>query len=270
MNLSEVDKHSSDSDSSKDDDADVDVEKLVDFLYDDLPHLFDERGIDRKAYDDRVQFLDPITRHHDLDGYLLNIAALRTLFRPKFQLHWVKKTGPHEITTRWTMVMRFLLLPWRPELVFTGTSVMGVNPKTGKFCSHVNHWDSVSNSNFFSSEGLWDVIQQMRIYKTPDKDTPKYEVLKRTAVYVRKYDPYMVVETSGDHLAGISGFSSVTGYIFGNNTKTEVIPMTTPVFTEAKDSELSKVVIQAMYSKLLTFPTPVMVVSCSDQLTGSN
>lgn len=35
------------------------------------------------------------------------------------------------------MVMKFMLLPWKPELVFTGTSVMGINPETGKFCSHV-------------------------------------------------------------------------------------------------------------------------------------
>lgn len=30
-----------------------------------------------------------------------------------------------------------MLLPWKPELIFTGTSVMGINPETGKFCSHV-------------------------------------------------------------------------------------------------------------------------------------
>eukprot|EP00268_Persea_americana_P012585 TRINITY_DN15353_c0_g1_i3.p1 TRINITY_DN15353_c0_g1~~TRINITY_DN15353_c0_g1_i3.p1 ORF type:complete len:109 (-),score=3.44 TRINITY_DN15353_c0_g1_i3:181-507(-) len=30
---------------------------------------------------------------------------------------------------RWTMVMRFVLLPWKPELVFTGTSIMGINPR---------------------------------------------------------------------------------------------------------------------------------------------
>lgn len=35
------------------------------------------------------------------------------------------------------MVMKFVLLPWKPELVFTGTSVMGINPENGKFCSHV-------------------------------------------------------------------------------------------------------------------------------------
>ncbi|KAK4381424.1 hypothetical protein Sango_2969900 [Sesamum angolense] len=106
-----------------------DAQELVDFLYEDLPHLFDDQGIDPTAYDDRVKFRDPITKHDSIGGYLFNIGMLRTLFRPDFLLHWVKQTGPYEITTRWTMVMRFLLLPWKPELVFTGTSVMGINPK---------------------------------------------------------------------------------------------------------------------------------------------
>ncbi|CAL1367627.1 unnamed protein product [Linum trigynum] len=91
MTLSPVDQKQASSDSSSDSDSDkgsndVDMTKLVDFLYEDLPHLFDERGIDRTAYDDYVQFRDPITRHDDLDGYLMNIAALKHLFRPKFQL----------------------------------------------------------------------------------------------------------------------------------------------------------------------------------------
>ena len=34
------------------------------------------------------------------------------------------------------MVMKFSLLPWKPELVFTGLSIMGVNPQNLKFCSH--------------------------------------------------------------------------------------------------------------------------------------
>lgn len=33
--------------------------------------------------------------------------------------------------------MKFMILPWKPELVFTGTSVMGINPNNGKFCSHL-------------------------------------------------------------------------------------------------------------------------------------
>lgn len=69
----------------------VDVERLVDFLYDDLPHLFDDQGIDRTAYDEQVVFRDPITKHDTIGGYLFNISMLKILFRPDFQLHWVKQ-----------------------------------------------------------------------------------------------------------------------------------------------------------------------------------
>ncbi|KEH37970.1 SOUL heme-binding family protein [Medicago truncatula] len=222
-----------------------DLQQLVAFLYDDLPHLFDDKGIDKSAYDERVFFRDPITKHDDLSGYLFNIALLKTIFRPQFQLHWVKPTGPYEITTRWTMVMKFMLLPWKPELVFTGTSVMGVNPENGKFCSHVDFWDSLKKNDYFSFEGLLEVLKQLRIYKTPDLESPKYQILKRTANYeVRQYDPFVVVETNGDKLSGNTGFNDVAGYIFGKNSTTEKIPMTTPVFTQAIDVDLSKVSIQ--------------------------
>lgn len=70
-----------------------DVQQLVGFLYDDLPHLFDDQGIDKTAYDERVFFRDPITRHDTLSGYLFNIALLKTVFKPQFQLHWVKPVG---------------------------------------------------------------------------------------------------------------------------------------------------------------------------------
>ncbi|XVE70389.1 hypothetical protein DITRI_Ditri10aG0068800 [Diplodiscus trichospermus] len=223
----------------------VDVEGLVSFLYDDLPHLFDDQGIDRTAYDKQVKFRDPITKHNTISGYLFNISLLKVLFRPLFQLHWLKQTGPYEITTRWTMVMKFMLLPWKPELVFTGTSVMGINQKNGKFCSHVDFWDSIKNNEYFSLEGLWDVVKQLRIYKTPDLETPRYQILKRTANYeVRKYTPFIVVETKGDKLSGSTGFNAVAGYIFGKNSTMEKIPMTTPVFTQALDPEFSDVSIQ--------------------------
>ncbi|KAL6974314.1 hypothetical protein U1Q18_028495 [Sarracenia purpurea var. burkii] len=223
----------------------VDVNRLVGFLYEDLPHLFDDQGIDRTAYDERVKFRDPITKHDTISGYLFNIAFLRNLFRPDFQLHWVKQTGPFEITTRWTMVMKFILLPWKPELVFTGTSIMGINPETGKFCSHVDYWDSIENNDYFSLEGLSDVKKQLWIYKTPDLESPRYQIMKRTANYeVRKYWPFVVVETDSDKLSGSTGFNAVTGYIFGKNSTKEKIPMTTPVFTQTSDGEMSKVSIQ--------------------------
>lgn len=211
------------------------VSELVEFLYDDLPHLFDAQGIDPGAYDERVQFRDPITRHDGIAGYLFNISLLKELFRPDFYLHSVRQTGPLEITTRWTMVMRFALLPWRPELVFTGRSLMGINPDSMKFNSHVDLWDSLENNDYFSVEGVFDLVKQLRYYKTPDLDTPKYTILKRTANYeVRQYRPFLVAETgSGSELSGSSGFNRVTGYIFGKNTGEEKIPMTTPVFTQA-------------------------------------
>ncbi|XP_054807239.1 uncharacterized protein LOC129309623 isoform X2 [Prosopis cineraria] len=216
----------------------VEIEKLVGFLYDDLPHLFDDQGIDKTAYDERVIFRDPITKHDSLSGYLFNIALLKTLFRPQFQLHWVKQTGPCEITTRWSMIMTFMLLPWKPELVFTGTSVMGINSKTGKFCSHV-----------------------LQIYKTPDLESPKYQILKRTANYeIRHYAPFIVVETNGDKLWGSTGFNNVAGYIFGKNSTAEKIPMTTPVFTQAMDAELSKVSIQIVLpldKEINSLPNPI-------------
>lgn len=68
-----------------------DTQQLVDFLYEDLPHLFDDQGIDPTAYDDQVKFRDPITKHDTITGYLFNIAMLRKLFNPDFQLHWVKQ-----------------------------------------------------------------------------------------------------------------------------------------------------------------------------------
>ncbi|XP_057968800.1 uncharacterized protein LOC131158159 isoform X3 [Malania oleifera] len=254
----------------------VDVKRLVGFLYEDLPHLFDDQGIDRTAYDERVKFRDPITKHDTISGYLFNIALLRKIFGPDFQLHWVKQVWfvhwPYEITTRWTMVMRFILLPWKPELVFTGTSVMGINPDTEKFCSHVDFWDSIERNNYFSLEGLWDVIRQLRIYKTPDLETPEYQILKRTVNYeVRKYSSFIVVETSGDKLSGSNGFNDVAGYIFGNNSTMEKIPMTTPVFTQAFDAELSKVSIQIVLpeeKKLSSLPNPDKEAICLRKVQG--
>ncbi|KAK6941597.1 Protein of unknown function DUF2358 [Dillenia turbinata] len=75
-------------------------------------------------------------------------------------------TRPYEITRRWTIVMTFVLLAWKPELIFTGTSVMGINPENKKFRS------------------CMDVFKQLWIYKMPHLETPKYQTLKRTAYYV--------------------------------------------------------------------------------------
>ena len=67
------------------------MQKLIAFLEEDLPHLFDERGITRDQYEASVQFRDPITKYDSIDGYLFNIQMLRYVFSPKFELHSVKQ-----------------------------------------------------------------------------------------------------------------------------------------------------------------------------------
>lgn len=71
--------------------AEVHLQELEEFLRGDLPHLFDERGIDRTRYDRRVRFRDPITKHETVEGYLFNIWLLKLLFSPDFYLHHVKQ-----------------------------------------------------------------------------------------------------------------------------------------------------------------------------------
>ena len=40
----------------------------MEFLKDDLQHLFDDQGIDKSQYDDVVEFRDPITKYDNASG----------------------------------------------------------------------------------------------------------------------------------------------------------------------------------------------------------
>ncbi len=40
----------------------------MDFLKEDLQHLFDDKGIDKSQYDDVVEFRDPITQYNNASG----------------------------------------------------------------------------------------------------------------------------------------------------------------------------------------------------------
>ncbi|XP_071689298.1 uncharacterized protein [Rutidosis leptorrhynchoides] len=204
--------------------SEVDVQRLVDFLHEDLPHVFDDRGLDWTAYEKDIKFQDPVTKHDNINGYLFYISMLKLLFSSILHIHWIKQTGTYEITTRWTAEMKYQGLPWKPLLVVTGTSVMVINPENGKFCSHVDYWDSVNNNDYFSLEGLVDMMKQMWSYKTPELVTPEYQTLKRTTSYeVRNYSPFIVVETQSNKHAGST------------------------VFTQSFDPEISKISIQIVH-----------------------
>lgn len=222
--------------------ADLDVEpsssfleEMSTFLEADLQHLFDEQGIDKGIYADDVKFEDPITRYDSIDGYLFNIQMLRHLFTPEFILHNIYEVSPTTLETRWTMNMKLRVLPWQPDLIFTGTSQYEFDLSSKKVVKHSDTWDSIQNQEYFSVEGLRDLVKQAsNLSQTPQLETPKYTTLKRTAEYeIRKYDSFLVCETattSSDVTTG-DGFNTLAGFIFGKNEKEEKMNMTTPVYT---------------------------------------
>lgn len=53
------------------------VQERMAFLEDDLQHLFDDQGIDTSAYENVVDFLDPLTKLNSAKGYMANINMLR-------------------------------------------------------------------------------------------------------------------------------------------------------------------------------------------------
>ncbi|KAL0027314.1 hypothetical protein WJX77_012126 [Trebouxia sp. C0004] len=249
----------------------IDMQEKKKFLRDDLTHLFDDQGIDQSAYDDKVKFEDPITKYSSVQGYVFNIKLLRRVFAPTFQLHDIKQTAPHELTTRWTMSMQLtfnkynpLRRWWDPQLLFTGTSIMGVNPSTGRFNSHVDTWDAVNNQKYLSLEAVRHLLGQLLTFsQAPKLDTPSYTVLKKPSGYeVREYSDFVVAETQMEQASsagrqaateqpqkpsssnsnsssnsssgqGKSAFMTLAGYIFGKNERQEKMAMTTPVFSDS-------------------------------------
>eukprot|EP00958_Prasinococcus_capsulatus_P027262 scaffold5337_cov411-Prasinococcus_capsulatus_cf.AAC.9 len=232
----------------------------------DLPHLFDDIGIDTSKYADSVEFVDPITKYESIGGYLFNIQMLRRLFRPIFQLHDVYQTAENELTTRWTMTMKHG--NWevhKARYGLEGITCFLVWSKRSVLVAPVDRWDSVDDNSYFSVEALQDLVKQLfQIYATPDLETPKYTVLQRNAEFeVRQYEPFLVAETNmpgKGQLAEGSGFNKLAQYIFGGNEESRSMEMTTPVFTRmgedvADDQEVMQFVLGGGLS-LSTAPRP--------------
>lgn len=247
------------------------MQDMIEFLKEDLQHLFDDQGIDASKYDDVVEFLDPITKYDSLKGYLFNIQMLRYVFDPDYVMHDVQQTGPWEVTTRWTMSMVFTPLSkgplgkwWSPRLLFTGVSIMGINPQTRRFNRHVDYWDAISDQNYFSVEGFQHVLQQLlQLYRTPQLETPRYTVLRKTKDYeIRRYEPFLVAEApmavpSNNNKTGrgVGAFQQLAGYIFGGNQGGVKMQMTTPVLT-SEQGGIMQFVLPARYAEPEQAPGP--------------
>ena len=101
-----------------------------------------------------------------------------------------------------------------------------------------------------------------------DIERPRYSVLeKRDGYEIRKYDQYVVAETtvSGDMRQTMNeGFTRIAGYIFGGNTTKASIAMTAPVGERQGTSE--KIAMTAPVSEKIAMTAPVVA---GDETNGA-
>ena len=102
-----------------------------------------------------------------------------------------------------------------------------------------------------------NVSSEEMLKRTPNLETPKYEVLKSTqgGYEVRRYEKFSVcsvtmneIKPSGSdkesaskvlsnpQLSGATSFGALAGYLFGKNEEEVAMKMTTPVFSEGEEA----------------------------------
>ncbi|XP_073013492.1 heme-binding-like protein At3g10130, chloroplastic [Typha latifolia] len=96
----------------------------------------------------------------------------------------------------------------------------------------------------------------------PDLETVKFRIVKRTDQYeIREVEPYFVAETTMPGKTGFDfngssqSFNVLAAYLFGKNTMSEQMEMTTPVFTRKVQSSGEK----------MDMTTPVITKRSGDQ-----
>ena len=58
------------------------------------------QSVSRERYAADMRFEDPVVKFASLDGFILNVQALRTAFKVQFNLLDISVNGPEEIRTR--------------------------------------------------------------------------------------------------------------------------------------------------------------------------
>jgi hypothetical protein len=116
-------------------------------------------------------------------------VLLHALIRLCFDTQTLTCVHTHTLFSfRWTMDM--VAAGIDRELVFTGTSRLGVNPQTNRFCSHIDTWDAIRNQEFFSLEAFLHMLGQLTVQRT---EALRGEVLlKRNEYEVMRRDGRVV------------------------------------------------------------------------------
>ncbi|MBN2156800.1 MAG: heme-binding protein [Candidatus Lokiarchaeota archaeon] len=101
-------------------------------------------------------------------------------------------------------------------------------------------------------------------------EKPEYEVIKKFGrVEIRRYEPARVLVTESNSFS--TAFSTLSGFIFGNNVEKKKVAMTTPVLTEqTEDNKLRMVffVPKKFADQRKKLPTPYgkdIVIQSQDQ-----
>lgn len=94
---------------------------------------------------------------------------------------------------------------------------------------------------------------------TQKTETPQYRVIRKLdKVEIREYPDLILASTNmGDSYSGNSGrgFSTVAGYIFGANEKSEKISMTSPVVVDMADTMKMSFIMPSEY-EMEDLPSP--------------
>lgn len=123
------------------------------------------------------------------------------------------------------------------------------------------------------------ISSEEMLKRTPDLETPKYEVLaaEKGGLEVRRYERFAVcsvtmeeVKKSGSdkesasrlanpQLTGATSFGALAGYLFGKNEEETAMKMTTPVFSEGDGAsrKMSFVLPSDYWEEEDTAPTPL-------------
>mmetsp|Transcript_23421 Transcript_23421/g.47735 ORF Transcript_23421/g.47735 Transcript_23421/m.47735 type:complete len:270 (-) Transcript_23421:21-830(-) len=121
-------------------------------------------------------------------------------------LHDVQIIDPTTVFTRWTLAMTFKAFPWKPRLLFTGTTKYTISAESGLVTRHEDTWDSIDDNQPVSMEAVLDLIGQMapdlagqgvKIIKRAGVDAAPYSMLRRWSkgFEVRKYEGYTMAQT---------------------------------------------------------------------------
>lgn len=176
------------------------LEEIRQRLEEQLPTLFTSDSPDYELYSRDVLFEDPLNKFRGEKRYESNISFLKESFiftEAKFILHSSRILPDRsKVRTRWTLQMTVAAFPWKPAVYFTGLSDYIVDMSSKLVVKHVDYWDSLSSSAFFSPSAVADLVSQCSPNGTQPFDMlPPLVPLRRTQrLQVWKFDKDVILE----------------------------------------------------------------------------